>query len=82
MTPGTRGALAAVLASLLLAVAAGAVAAGAGTTPLDDLLFDLQLAPLDGAEPPAFTLEDLDGGRVSLADFKGRVVFLYFWAGW
>ena len=77
MTPRLRGALAVVLASLLVSVGAAA-----GAAPLDDLMFDLRLAPLDGAEPPAFTLEDLDGARVSLADFKGRVVLLYFWAGW
>ena len=80
MTPGTRRPLAVVLASLLLAVAGGAGGAGAAT--LDDLMFDLHLAPLDGAQPPAFTLEDLDGRRASLTDFKGRVVLLYFWAGW
>jgi peroxiredoxin len=31
---------------------------------------------------PAFALEDLAGRRVSLADFRGRAVFLNFWATW
>jgi len=29
-----------------------------------------------------FTLEDLSGKRLSLKDFKGKVVFLNFWATW
>ncbi|KAA3611106.1 MAG: TlpA family protein disulfide reductase [Calditrichaeota bacterium] len=31
---------------------------------------------------PAFTLQDVDGKKVSLADYKGKVVFLNFWATW
>jgi thiol-disulfide isomerase/thioredoxin len=31
---------------------------------------------------PAWTLKDLDGKTVSLADFKGKVVVLDFWATW
>ncbi len=31
---------------------------------------------------PDFTLEDLDGQPVSLADFKGKIVILDFWATW
>jgi len=31
---------------------------------------------------PAWTLKDLDGKAVSLADFKGKIVVLNFWATW
>ncbi len=31
---------------------------------------------------PDFTLQDLDGNSVSLADFRGKVVMIEFWATW
>jgi thiol-disulfide isomerase/thioredoxin len=37
---------------------------------------------LQGKIAPAFTLVDLDGKKVSLADFKGKPVFVNFWATW
>ncbi len=33
----------------------------------------------EGKAPPAFTLEDADGKKVSLADFAGKNVILYFY---
>lgn len=33
-------------------------------------------------EAEGFTLEDLRGSMVSLKDFRGRVIFLNFWASW
>ncbi|MBN1805148.1 MAG: redoxin domain-containing protein [Sedimentisphaerales bacterium] len=35
-----------------------------------------------GKPAPAFTLQELDGKKVSLSDFKGKVVILNFWATW
>jgi len=31
---------------------------------------------------PAFTLEDMDEEKFSLADYKGKVILLNFWATW
>lgn len=31
---------------------------------------------------PSFTLKDLAGNNVSLSDYKGKVVFVNFWATW
>lgn len=41
-------------------------------------------APEDsgGNKAPGFTLTDLNGTKVSLSDFKGKKVFLNFWATW
>lgn len=35
-----------------------------------------------GAPAPAFSIPDMDGKMVSLADFKGKYVLLDFWASW
>ena len=37
------------------------------------------MALKEGAKAPAFTLQDADGKRVSLRDFAGRSVILYFY---
>ena len=36
----------------------------------------------DRKPAPAFTLKDANGQQVSLADYKGKVVLLNFWATW
>lgn len=36
----------------------------------------------EGAEALEFTLPDLNGKQVSLKDYRGKVVFLNFWATW
>jgi thiol-disulfide isomerase/thioredoxin len=40
--------------------------------------------PLDHgmAMPSGITLEELGGKKVSLSDYKGKVVLINFWAGW
>ncbi len=37
---------------------------------------------LDGKPAPAFALRDLQGKKVSLADYRGRPVLVNFWATW
>jgi cytochrome oxidase Cu insertion factor (SCO1/SenC/PrrC family) len=83
MSSGRRQ-LAALAAALTVVVV---MLSGAPATPadksLDDLLFDLQLVPLEGKTPAPFELERLaDGQKVTLASLKGQAIFLYFWATW
>ncbi len=66
------------LAGLLLVCSASVAAADT----LKDHAGKLRLTLLDGQPAPAFTLADLGGKSVSLADLKGQVVLLYFWATW
>ena len=39
-------------------------------------------APQEKTAAPDFTVSDLQGRTFSLADFKGKVLFLNFWATW
>ncbi len=39
-------------------------------------------SPLTGKPAPAFTLEDLNGKKVSLSSYKGKAVLINFWATW
>ncbi len=39
-------------------------------------------APEPGRLAPDFTLTDLEGNAVTLSDFRGKVVFINFWATW
>jgi cytochrome c biogenesis protein CcmG/thiol:disulfide interchange protein DsbE len=39
-------------------------------------------APRQGFPAPDFSLKDLNGQVVQLADFKGRAVLVNFWASW
>jgi cytochrome c biogenesis protein CcmG/thiol:disulfide interchange protein DsbE len=40
------------------------------------------VTPLQGKPAPPFTLEDLSGKKISLADYKGKAVLINFWATW
>ena len=39
-------------------------------------------SPLIGRPAPPFTVRLMDGAEISLADLRGKVVFLNFWASW
>ena len=40
------------------------------------------VSPLQGKPAPAFTLPNIDGKKVSLADYKGKALLINFWATW
>lgn len=40
------------------------------------------VSPLKGKPAPTFTLEDLNGKKVSLANYKGKALLINFWATW
>jgi cytochrome oxidase Cu insertion factor (SCO1/SenC/PrrC family) len=64
---------------VLLLVASAAVVSGA--SPPD--LASLRIQPYDPPKPaPAFSLPDLSGKPWTLAEARGKVVLLFFWASW
>ena len=59
------------------------IPAAAATSATDDSgPPDVEGANLRGKDAPAFTLSDLSGKKVSLAEFKGHPVVVNFWATW
>ncbi len=65
---------------LLLFTGWGAAAQDSEVTRmLRNLRFEL---PKESMEASNFTLEDIDGESHSLEDYRGKVVFLNFWATW
>lgn len=57
--------------------------ARAGEDPNEDLYSSLGIVRITSpVEAWDFTLEDLEGSPVSLKDFRGKLVFLNFWATW
>jgi cytochrome oxidase Cu insertion factor (SCO1/SenC/PrrC family) len=67
--------LAAVAAAVTLTAAAPALAAPDFAS--------LQIQEYDPPRPaPPFSLPDLNGRTTTLADLRGKVVMLFFWATW
>jgi cytochrome oxidase Cu insertion factor (SCO1/SenC/PrrC family) len=69
----------------LVAVLEGALAPAtlpAQSRPVDDLMMDMNIAPLEPQAAPALTVTTLQGSRLALSDLKGHVVLVYFMATW
>ena len=77
--PGSRWRAAAFAAGLVLA----ATPAGGRAATVAEHLEALRVQiPNELVVAPEFSLEGLDGRPVSLKSFRGKVVFLNFWATW
>jgi hypothetical protein len=68
--------------ALVLVVLAVTGTPDAAPRDLDDLMMAMNIAPFDAQPPPPLAVTTLDGGRVSLAEVKGRAALVYFWATW
>jgi len=68
----------AALAALLLGCALGGSVALKGDARADTTRF----VPWSGSETPALTLNDPSGRPHALADYRGTIVLLNFWATW
>lgn len=85
--PRRRGALivarfALVVTVLIVAALGGAAGSVAAPAAIEDLMFDLQLIPLDAQSPPPLRGQGLDGQPITLGEFRGRPVLIYFWTTW
>lgn len=61
----------------------GEGAAFAVASPVEDGKESLTVElPIVGNYAPNFTLKDMEGKDISLKDYRGKVVFLNFWATW
>ncbi len=67
--------------SLVLILVVGFVLTAEGQK--DDLFSKIRINPIKGNQKvPNFSLKDLIGRKVEIRQFKGKIVFLNFWATW
>jgi cytochrome oxidase Cu insertion factor (SCO1/SenC/PrrC family) len=68
---------------LIVTLAAAAMLAGAVPALAVPDFASMQIQQYDPPRPaPAFSLPDLKGRNATLAELRGKVVMLFFWATW
>jgi len=65
-----------------ITAAVAVIAGSSNQNVLPGLTSDIRNVPHRGWLAPNFELTTLDGSSVQLIDFRGRIVFLNFWATW
>ena len=80
--PSRSGRSRAILALLVLAVMGLPASLGCTYTSDNTPGAAKSIGPRTGQLAPDFTLTDLNGNRTSLSDFRGKRVFINFWATW
>jgi peroxiredoxin len=65
-----------------LGIALALLLAGKGAVAKDHLFDAMGMTKVSGQRAPDFTLSGVEGIQVSLQQYKGKVIFLNFWATW
>jgi peroxiredoxin len=68
-----------IMAALAVVLSSGGAATNIAPTPAPVPLANMSLI---GQSAPNFTLAGLDGHKLRLSSYRGRVVFVNFWATW
>jgi cytochrome oxidase Cu insertion factor (SCO1/SenC/PrrC family) len=68
---------------MLLAAAIGLATAAIPAAAAEPDWASFGASPYEPPKPaPSFSLPDLDGRSVALADLRGKVALVFFWATW